>query len=159
MGEEIEDVKTDKDAEVLLKLREIVRKKMREKDEIAKKKREVRKIRIEYKPPPPKDTAPKDHLDFILRTVYDHQTALFPELNEFVLSIDTVNHDLFCSLKKKMLSMRPRPKPKLGHPIKFGPKPAQKKDPFQAKLAIKTQHISQTVRGYCRKPDGAYYRA
>ncbi|XP_052822336.1 protein CFAP276 isoform X2 [Octopus bimaculoides] len=99
--------------------------------------------------------APNDSLDFILKSVYEHDKGLFKTKADTLVQKETLTDDHSRQLVNR--EKIPEKKPLvMDHPLRIIP--SEKMEDFNSvKLAIESYHTQITNRGYCRKPDGGYY--
>jgi len=99
--------------------------------------------------------APRDSLDFILKSEYDHHDAFLKAKNQTLYQPETVG-DEHGRLLKNRVKEKPIEKPYLNHPINIT---AQKKKEsiHSIENAIEGHHTQTTNRGYSRKPDGGFF--
>jgi hypothetical protein len=99
--------------------------------------------------------APRDSLDFALKTEYNHHQEFLKDKNETVLQKETLGKPHNRILKNKTVFV-PAEKPRQGHPVRVVESPTRN-NPFSVKNAISSHHSQTTNVGYSRKPDGGYY--
>ncbi|KAK9512529.1 hypothetical protein O3M35_000932 [Rhynocoris fuscipes] len=119
--------------------------------------------------------SPKDSLDFMLTTVYDHAKDTFPETNFIYMQPENVGLPSYKLLRnvrfmpfhrpardlheddepgaKQTFSLKPGTK---YHDIKIGGIP-ERGNVFNVKLGLSAYHVPQSNAGFNRKGDGTYY--
>ncbi|XP_022830913.1 uncharacterized protein C1orf194 [Spodoptera litura] len=95
---------------------------------------------------------PKDSLDFVLATTYNHSTERFPDKEDLYLQPETIGCDTWRRLRNTFDKLPPVIIP-LGHPMKRGGI-KERRSPFSVKLMNSGVHSSQTNPGYSRQPAG-----
>ncbi|KAK6175538.1 hypothetical protein SNE40_013985 [Patella caerulea] len=99
--------------------------------------------------------APRDSLDFILKTQYDQHAELFKNRNETLLQPETLNLDHGRTLKNREVII-PKEPLRMNHPLSVTEQ--NKRDSIHSvKNAIESHHSQQTNKGYSRKPDGGFF--
>lgn len=99
--------------------------------------------------------APRDSLDFILKTKYDHHDEFLRAKNETLTQPETAGDSHGRVLKNREVEVIV-PKPYLNHPLSVIEQ--KKKDSIHSiENAIEGHHTQTTNRGYSRKPDGGFF--
>lgn len=100
-------------------------------------------------------TAPRDDLDFVLKSNYNQHEELLMNKNEVVYQPET-----FCDNHGRVLKNRvkaePEKKLKLNHPLIITNHDS-KENMHSTKTAIPSHHTETTNKGYSRKPDGGFF--
>ncbi|XP_048740909.1 protein CFAP276-like isoform X1 [Ostrea edulis] len=99
--------------------------------------------------------APRDSLDFILKSEYDHHDKFLKAKNETLYQPETAGESHGRVLKNREVEVIV-PKPYLNHPLSVIEQ--KKKDSIHSiENAIEGHHTQTTNRGYSRKPDGGFF--
>jgi len=99
--------------------------------------------------------APRDSLDFVLKSEYDHHKEFLKAKNETLCQPETIGQDHGRVLKNRIVEVPPPQNP-LNHPVRISE--STKKDSIHSnKNAIEGHHTQTTNRGYNRKPDGGFF--
>lgn len=99
--------------------------------------------------------APRDSLDFILKSKYDHHDEFLRAKNETLTQPETAGDSHGRVLKNREVEVIV-PKPYLNHPLSVIEQ--KKKDSIHSiENAIEGHHTQTTNRGYSRKPDGGFF--
>lgn len=100
---------------------------------------------------------PKDHLDFILESDYNHSKELFPNRGEMSVQNETLGKKTFRVLRNQK-TIPDKVVEKMGHPLKIGGL-KEKLSPFNAKQHNSGHHSQFTNNGYSRQPgNGNFFR-
>lgn len=99
--------------------------------------------------------APRDSLDFVLKSQYDHHKEFLKGHNETLVQPETLGQDHGRILKNRTVHIAPE-KFALNHPLQICKAP-KKESPHSIKVAIEGHHTQTTNRGYSRKPDGGMF--
>jgi len=100
--------------------------------------------------------APRDSLDFILKSVYHHHKEFLKSKAETLIQRETLNkpHN---RLHRNRVFWVPLPEPELGHPLRVTTW-YRKEDPNSIKNTIRGPHAQLTNPGYSRKDeDGSVF--
>ncbi|XP_005099003.1 uncharacterized protein C1orf194 homolog isoform X2 [Aplysia californica] len=99
--------------------------------------------------------APKDDLDFVLKSQYNQHDELLKNRNEVVYQPETFGEEHGRVLKNRV---KPEPvkKMNLNHPLLITSQ-AKKEDNNSIKTAIESHHTETTNKGFSRKPDGGFF--
>ncbi|VDI69430.1 protein CFAP276-like isoform X2 [Mytilus galloprovincialis] len=99
--------------------------------------------------------APKDSLDFILKSEYDHHDEFLRAKNETLYQPESKGSEHGRVLKNREIEIVPV-KPYLCHPLHITDQ--KKKDSIHTiENAIESSHSDGTNGGYSRKHDGGFY--
>ncbi|KAK3102401.1 hypothetical protein FSP39_011148 [Pinctada imbricata] len=99
--------------------------------------------------------APRDSLDFILKSKYDHHDEFLRAKNETLYQPETKGDEHGRVLKNRIVEVIIE-KPYLNHPLTVDEQ--KKKDSIHTiENAIEGHHTQTTNRGYSRKPDGGFF--
>ncbi|XP_062607261.1 protein CFAP276-like isoform X1 [Saccostrea cucullata] len=99
--------------------------------------------------------APRDSLDFVLKSKYNHHEEFLRAKNETLIQPETAGEDTGRVLKNREVEVIV-PKPYLNHPLIVIEQ--KKKDSIHSiENAIEGHHTQTTNRGYTRKPDGGFF--
>jgi hypothetical protein len=99
--------------------------------------------------------APRDSLDFQLKTEYNQHREFLKDKHETVLQPETIGKPHGRILKNRSVTVPPGD-PTLGHPVRVVSSP-RKENRNSVKNAISGHHTQTTNVGYSRKPDGGFY--
>lgn len=99
--------------------------------------------------------APRDSLDFVLKSQYDHHQEFLKGNNETLVQPETLGVEHGRILKNREYKIPPEA-PKLGHPLRLTG--CNKKENINSiDNIIEGPHTQTTNRGYSRKPDGGFF--
>ncbi|XP_064606779.1 protein CFAP276-like [Liolophura sinensis] len=99
--------------------------------------------------------APRDSLDFVLKSQYDHHSEFWKPKNETLTQPETKGVDNGRMLKNRVKEI-PEAKPPLNHPLRMTEQ--EKRESIHSiNNAIESHHTQTTNRGYARKHDGGFY--
>lgn len=99
--------------------------------------------------------APKDSLDFILKSQYNHHDKFLKAKNETLYQPETEGLEHGRVLKNREIEVVPA-KPYLSHPLQITNQ-KQKDSIHTIENAIEGHHTQTTNKGYTRKPDGGFF--
>jgi len=99
--------------------------------------------------------APRDSLDFILKSQYDHHKEFLKDNPETLVQPETLELEHGRTLKNRTFQVLPKENP-LNHPLRQCAAP-KKESVHSIKKAIDGHHTQTTNRGYSRKPDGGFF--
>ncbi|XP_028652032.1 cilia- and flagella-associated protein 276 [Erpetoichthys calabaricus] len=99
--------------------------------------------------------APRDNLDFVLKTTYNHHEELLRDKNQTVIQKETVTEDHGRILKNRVKEV-PSPTEAEKYATRLWVSPA-KQSIHNIGGAIESHHSASTNRGYSRKHDGGFY--
>ncbi|XP_069141435.1 protein CFAP276-like isoform X2 [Argopecten irradians] len=99
--------------------------------------------------------APRDSLDFILKSQYNHHQAFLKDPNETLYQPETVGADHGRVLKNREKEVI-KAKPYLNHPLSISSQ-KKKESIHSIENAIESPHSAGTNGGYSRKHDGGFY--
>lgn len=100
--------------------------------------------------------APRDSLDFILKSKYNHHEELLRNRNETLFQKETFDED---QAGRKLKNRDPpvvEKIPELNHPLKINQQDRMK-SAHSIKNAIAGAHSEETNNGYSRKTDGGFF--
>ncbi|OWF54251.1 uncharacterized protein C1orf194 homolog isoform X1 [Mizuhopecten yessoensis] len=99
--------------------------------------------------------APKDSLDFILKSKYNHHQAFLKDHNETLYQPETlgVKHGRVLKNREQEVIV---PVPYLNHPLSISSQ-KKKESIHSIENAIESPHSAGTNGGYSRKHDGGFY--
>lgn len=99
--------------------------------------------------------APRDSLDFVIKSTYDHHNEFLRGNNETLYQCETVTDDHGRILKNRIVEIPP-PYDPLYPPLKKAGS-SKKDNPNCVDGAIASHHSAATNRGYSRRHDGGFY--
>ncbi|ESP03534.1 hypothetical protein LOTGIDRAFT_137242 [Lottia gigantea] len=99
--------------------------------------------------------APRDSLDFVLKTQYDHHAEFLRNKNETLLQPETLNLDHGRVLKNRE-EIIPKEPMYMNHPLSITEQ-VKRESIHSVKNAIDSPHSAGTNGGYSRKHDGGFY--
>jgi len=99
--------------------------------------------------------APRDSLDFVLKSQYDHHKEFLKAGNETLVQPETLGQEHGRILKNRLVHVPPQAD-ELNHPLRQCSAP-KKESVHSIKKAIDGHHTQTTNRGYSRKPDGGFF--
>lgn len=99
--------------------------------------------------------APRDSLDFVIKSKYDHHNEFLRGNNETLVQGETITDDHGRILKNRTVEVPP-PYDPLYPPLKRA-EGKKKESPYCVDGAIASHHSAATNRGYSRRHDGGFY--
>lgn len=99
--------------------------------------------------------APRDSLDFVLKSEYNHHGEFLKDSSETLLQPETLGLEHGRILKNKTFHVPPAKNP-MNHPLRVA-KAKRHDNPNSIKNVIEGHHTQTTNRGYSRKPDGGFF--
>lgn len=99
--------------------------------------------------------APRDSLDFVLKSKYDHHKEFLKASNETLVQSETLGQEHGRILKNRLVQVPPE-KDELNHPLRMCTS-QNAESVHSIKKAIDGHHTQTTNRGYSRKPDGGFF--
>lgn len=100
---------------------------------------------------------PKDNLDFILESKYDHSNELFPNRGEMLVQNETLGKETFRVLRNEK-KLPDKVVEHMGHPLRIGGL-KEKLSPHNVKQHNSGHHSQFTNNGFSRQPgNGNFFR-
>ncbi|XP_014677626.1 PREDICTED: uncharacterized protein C1orf194 homolog isoform X2 [Priapulus caudatus] len=99
--------------------------------------------------------APRDSIDFVLKTTYDHHNRFQASQPETLIQPETVGLLHGRQLKNRAVAVPPKVVP-LNHPLVIA-EVAKRESIHSISNAIESHHNAATNGGYSRKHDGGFY--
>jgi len=102
--------------------------------------------------------APRDSLDFILKSKYNQHEELLKNKNETLFQKETYDENQAGRKLKNRTKVIPQKAPEMNHPITIN-RQEKCESTHSIKMAIESHHTQTTNKGYSRKPDGGFFQS